>query len=89
MEELTLLKQAREVGFTLKEFRKLLELFRNPRRHSADIKAATLNKISEIEKTITELNLIRDSLISLVASCPGDDNAKCLIIDHLVGHHVD
>ncbi|CAA2931323.1 HTH-type transcriptional regulator CueR [Arsenophonus endosymbiont of Bemisia tabaci Q2] len=55
MEELTLLKQARKVGFTLKECRKLLELFRNARRQSADIKAATLNKISEIEKTITEL----------------------------------
>ncbi|MFS1537576.1 MAG: Cu(I)-responsive transcriptional regulator [Candidatus Phlomobacter fragariae] len=89
LEELTLLKQAREVGFTLKECRQLLELFRNPCRHSADIKAATLNKISEIEKTIMKLNVIRDSLLLLVASCPGDNNAKCSIIDHLVGHHVD
>lgn len=89
LDELTLLKQARAVGFTLKECRQLLELFRNPRRHSADIKTATLNKISEIEKNITDLNVIRDSLLALVASCPGDDNAKCPIIDHLVGHHVD
>ncbi len=38
IDELMLLRQAKEVGFTLEECRELLRLFHNPRRHSADVK---------------------------------------------------
>lgn len=55
LDELTLLRQARAVGFTLKDCRQLIELFHNPHHHSADIKTATLNKISEIEKKLPHL----------------------------------
>ena len=85
MDELTLLRQAKEVGFTLDECRELLSLFRNPNRHAADVKSATLGKVKQIEKTITELTAIRDRLLALADSCPGDDSAECPIIDHLSG----
>ncbi|MEG0277709.1 MAG: Cu(I)-responsive transcriptional regulator [Morganella sp. (in: enterobacteria)] len=85
LDELTLLRQAKEVGFTLDECRELLALFRNPNRHAADVKSATLGKVKQIEKTITELSAIRDRLLQLAESCPGDDSADCPIIDHLSG----
>ncbi|HCH50565.1 MAG TPA: Cu(I)-responsive transcriptional regulator [Proteus sp.] len=85
LEELTLLRQAREVGFNLEECRSLLMLLRNPSRHSADVKEATLKKVAEIEKTINELNAIRHRLLSLASECPGDDGADCPIINHLSG----
>ncbi|MBG3013177.1 Cu(I)-responsive transcriptional regulator [Proteus faecis] len=89
IEELTLLRQAREVGFNLEECRALLMLLRNPSRHSSDVKEATLKKVAEIEKTINELNDIRQRLLLLASECPGDDGADCPIIDHLSGccHH--
>lgn len=89
IEELTLLRQAREVGFNIEECCSLLMLFRNPSRHSADVKEATLKKVAEIEKTINELNAIRQRLLSLANECPGDDGADCPIINHLSGccHH--
>ncbi|VEA72249.1 Copper export regulator [Serratia rubidaea] len=49
IEELTLLRQARQVGFNLDECRELVALFNNPARHSADVKARTLHKVTEIE----------------------------------------
>ncbi len=39
VEELTLLRQARQVGFNLDECRELVALFNDPARHSADVKA--------------------------------------------------
>ncbi len=85
LEELTLLRQARQVGFNLEECREMVTLFNNPQRHSADVKARTLNKVAEIEAHIRELNLMRDRLVALAASCPGDDSADCPIINDLAG----
>ena len=36
LDELTLLRQARQVGFNLEECRELVALFNDPSRHSAD-----------------------------------------------------
>lgn len=85
LEELTLLRQARQVGFTLEECGELVALFNNPARHSADVKARTLQKVAEIERHIAELNNMREQLLTLAASCPGDDSADCPIINGLSG----
>ncbi|CFR14469.1 MULTISPECIES: Cu(I)-responsive transcriptional regulator [Yersinia] len=91
IEELTLLRQARQVGFTLDECRELLALFHNPARHSADVKAATLLKVAEIEQHINDLNQMRLRLLALAESCPGDEGADCPIINNLAGccHTID
>ncbi len=87
--ELTLLRQARQVGFNLEECGELVNLFNDPARHSADVKARTLQKVSEIERHIVELEAMRKQLLSLADACPGDDSADCPIIENLSGccHH--
>ena len=85
IEELTLLRQARQVGFTLEECQELVALFNNPQRHSADVKARTLEKAVEIGRHIEELKEMRQRLLALAASCPGDEGAYCPIIDKLSG----
>lgn len=89
LNELTLLRQARQVGFNLEECGELVTLFNDPSRHSADVKARTLQKVAEIERHIDELQQMRRQLLSLAESCPGDDSADCPIIDNLSGccHH--
>ena len=42
LNELTLLRQARQVGFNLEESGELVNLFNDPQRHSADVKRRTL-----------------------------------------------
>ena len=85
LDELTLLRQARQVGFNLDECGDLVNLFNNPARHSADVKSRTLEKVAEIERHILELQTMRDQLLALAESCPGDEGADCLIIDNLSG----
>ncbi|MCE0800218.1 Cu(I)-responsive transcriptional regulator [Buttiauxella sp. A2-C1_F] len=85
LDELTLLRQARQVGFNLEECRELVNLFNDPARHSADVKTRTLQKVADIEKHITELQAMRQQLLALAESCPGDDSADCPIIDNLSG----
>lgn len=83
--ELTLLRQARQVGFTLDECRELVTLFNDPTRHSADVKARTLQKVADIERHIAELTAMRQHLLALAAACPGDDGSACPIMDNLSG----
>lgn len=83
IEELSLLSQARQVGFTLDECRELLALFRDKSRHSADVKQRALAKVMELEQRIAELNAMRRHLLALAEQCPGDASASCPIIDGL------
>jgi MerR family copper efflux transcriptional regulator len=85
IEELNLLRQARQVGFTLDECRELVLLFNDPARHSADVKARTLQKADEIAAHIEELHAMRARLLALAEACPGDDSAECPIINNLTG----
>lgn len=85
LDELTLLRQARQVGFTLDECRELVHLFNDPGRHSADVKQRTLLKVKEIEAHIDQLKAMRERLLALAEACPGDEGADCPIIDNLAG----
>ncbi|MEL4016656.1 Cu(I)-responsive transcriptional regulator [Dryocola clanedunensis] len=85
IDELTLLRQSRQVGFNLEECRELVNLFNDPARHSSDVKARTLQKVAEIENHIGELQAMRQQLLTLAEACPGDDGADCPIIDNLSG----
>ncbi len=89
LNELTLLRQARQVGFNLEESGELVNLFNDPQRHSADVKRRTLEKVAEIEQHIEELQSMRNQLLALANACPGDDSADCPIIENLSGccHH--
>lgn len=91
IEALNLIREAREIGFSLPECEQLLSLYRNPHRRSADVKAQTLAKISEIDQQIIRLQQMRAKLSSLAAQCPGDDSEDCPIINSLSGavccHH--
>lgn len=85
LDELNLLRQARQVGFTLDECRELVTLFNDPTRHSADVKARTLQKAAEIAAHIVELQAMRVRLLALADACPGDESAECPIINNLAG----
>ncbi|MDG6894272.1 Cu(I)-responsive transcriptional regulator [Volucribacter amazonae] len=83
--ELTLLHQARTVGFSLEEARQLLQLYRNPQRRSAEVKEYTLQKIAEIDQQIQHLSHMKDYLYQLAQQCPGNDSQDCPIIDNFIG----
>ncbi|MCE7564493.1 Cu(I)-responsive transcriptional regulator [Aliivibrio fischeri] len=87
VDELLLIRRSRLVGFSLDECQELLSLSNNPNRRSADVKQKTLEKVSEIETKIEELERMKKTLLDLADACPGDDSNDCPIIKGLTCCH--
>ena len=83
LQRLGFIRRARDLGFTLDEVRRLLELWQDRQRSSADVKALAQAHIAELERKIAELVSLRDTLGRLVAHCQGDQRPDCPILDSL------
>jgi Cu(I)-responsive transcriptional regulator len=81
--QLRFLQRSRSLGFTIEECRLLLSLYQDKHRASADVKAITLEKISEVDRKIAELMSLKVTLAALAHNCHGDDRPDCPIIDDL------
>lgn len=81
--ELRFVHRARDVGFSVDECRQLLEIQRNPRRRSAEVKSMVLGKCAQIEQRVARLRDMHDTLRSLAAECSGDAGPECAILDEL------
>ena len=77
--------RARDLGFSMEETRKLLELWQDRGRASADVKALALARVTELKRKERQLHEMRRSLEHLAASCHGDDRPDCPIIGGLEG----
>src|SRR5690606_14415589 len=66
---LRFLQRARSLGFTIEECRLLLSLYEDENRASADVKAVAMEKISQIERKISELNSLKATLAAFVHDC--------------------
>lgn len=80
---LTFVRRARGLGFSMKEIKKLVGLWRNRSRASADVKALAQTHIEELEEKITELEAMRDTLKHLARNCHGDNRPNCPIVEEL------
>ena len=77
--------RARDLGFSIEDIRKLLALWQDRSRASADVKALALARAAELKRKERELHEIRRSLEHLAASCHGDDRPDCPILGGLEG----
>jgi MerR family copper efflux transcriptional regulator len=76
---LRFIRNAQELGFTLKDIRELLGLSR--RRDVAQVKRAAQKKLDEVQKRLAALERIRDGLTVLIDACPGHGRAeRCPIL---------
>ncbi len=80
---LTFVRHARSLGFSMKEIKKLVSLWRNRSRASADVKKMTLVHIKELEEKINHLEAMRSTLKKLADCCHGDERPGCPILDNL------
>ncbi len=78
---LCFVKRARTLGFSMKDIKKLLGLWRNRTRKSSDVKVLTLTHIKQLEDKIQALQSIRNTLVDLALNCHGDDRPMCPILD--------
>jgi MerR family copper efflux transcriptional regulator len=83
LHRLAFIKRSRDMGFSLEEVGKLLTLWHDRQRASADVKALAGAHIEALDRKITELVGLRDTLQQLVDSCHGDDRPDCPILQDL------
>ena len=80
---LQFVSKARKFNFSIQECEELLSLYSNKNRSSREVKALTLEKISEIDVKLTELKELKKQLSFLAYNCKGDDRPGCPILDAL------
>lgn len=83
LHKLSFLGRARGLGFTIDECRKLLALYEDRERASADVKALAEAHLRDMEGKIAELRAMQATLRDLVDSCAGDHRPDCPILTGL------
>lgn len=77
------IKTARSLGFSLKDIKELLSLWKNKKRASSNVKKIAQMHIEQLEFKVNEINTMLNTLKHLTKNCHGDDRPDCPILDNL------
>lgn len=80
---LRFIRRARDLGFGLEEIEKLLGLWRNRRRSSAEVKRIATEHVADLQRRIDEMRAMQRTLQQLAHCCHGDERPDCPILDDL------
>jgi MerR family copper efflux transcriptional regulator len=80
---LRFIRRARDLGFSMAEIERLLALWGDDQRASADVKAVALSHVAELERKIAEMTAMKRTLEHLAHHCHGDDRPHCPILEDL------
>lgn len=80
VETLRFVRRARDLGFSLEEIAKLLALWRDKNRASADVKALALEHARALDDRIAQLKSVRRTILALAKRCHGDHRPDCPIL---------
>ncbi len=83
LQQLSFIKQARTLGFSIAQISSLLGLWRDPQRSSKEVKQLAQVHLDEIKQKVAELQQMQKVLQQLADSCCGDDQPQCAILDGL------
>lgn len=81
--KLVFIKKVKELGFSLKEIKEMLEINTRPRATCDIVKNKVADKISEIDEKIKNLKKIRSALTKLSCACDesSDEMKKIKVMD--------
>lgn len=86
IERIRFIRQAQELGFSLREIQELLSLHTDPRADAADVRARATEKLDDVNDKIRRLQYIGQALETLIAACPGRGELDtCSILEALGG----
>lgn len=78
-------RRARRLGFSVQQIERLVALWRDHDRSSAEVKRIALGHVEELQRKIAELEAMARTLRHLADHCHGDHRPDCPIIDDLAG----
>jgi MerR family copper efflux transcriptional regulator len=84
---LRFIRNAKELGFTLDEIRRLLRMSRDAHTDAGDFHELASEKIAWIDGRIAQLRNMRRTLSRAVEACPGHgaDKSRCPVLGLLTG----
>jgi len=82
---LRFVRRARDFGFSMERIRELLRLWHDRKRPSAQVKRIAEAHVADLDKKISELSALRDSMKDLARRCHGDQRPDCPILADLAG----
>ncbi len=85
VQTLRFIARVRLLGFSIEEIARLLALWQEPGRSSADMKALARRHVADLNQRITALQSVRATVETLAEHCHGDDRPECPILDELSG----
>jgi MerR family copper efflux transcriptional regulator len=83
VEVLRFVRQARRLGFSMKQIALLLGLWEDRSRPSSEVKRLAKEHIAELDLRIRELTEMKETLEHLAQHCRGDSRPECPILDEL------
>ncbi len=83
--ELSFIRHARDLAFPLGDVRRLLALWRDRGRSSAEVRQVALDHVAALEAKALSLQVMAGSLRHLAQHCQGDGRPECPILDRLEG----
>lgn len=80
---LRFIRHARDLAFPLEDVRRLLALWRDRDRASAEVRRLALSHVAALEEKARALQAMATSLRHLAAHCHGDDRPDCPILEQI------
>jgi len=80
LSRLRFIRRAKELGFSLKDIRVLLQL---DEKSCDDVRELAEHKLADVRKRISDLELVAKSLSAMIRQCESSDQPACPIIDSL------
>ena len=77
------IRRARDLGFSVAEITKLLGLWNDKSRQSADVKRLAQQHIAELDRRIESMLQMTETLKALIHCCAGDERPDCPILQTL------
>ena len=83
IQKLAFVANARSLGFSLKECRRLLSLYEDQSRSSAEVKSIASLQLKVLDKKHVEILAMQRELRRLIRACAGDGRPDCPIVEGL------
>ncbi len=83
VKRLSFIRRSRELGFTLKEIRELLQLVDGGEYTCAEVHERTVTHLNDVAKKIRDLEKMQRTLRTMASKCGGELVPECPIVDAL------
>ena len=83
LKRLSFIRRSRELGFTLREIRDLLELVDGGQYTCAEVRDRTTSHLADVTQKIQDLRKIQKTLKTMASKCDGGMVPDCPIVDEL------